>query len=298
MAKAEPPAVPKNKAEWDAYRKKTLSTLREHVFRGWPNKSGARPMKKVVDLEVDGIRLVAYAFVAQEPWSLRLFVAHRKGLPRKNLDLVVLNVLDEKGWGEFAATYGTSYPKAFEGLGKLPKPDREAFEKERNMFKSQSWAMAYLAPRGIGPTAWSGDARKQNHIRRRFYLLGQTLDGMRVHDVVRSTQALRKVDGLAETPLWLQAHGHMAANLLYASLHIPEVTRLDLHDLPVTHMEGPAYLQVLRHLDLPQAMALAAEHSQVVLYQPEAKYDPFPGKVAEALAFGKKAFSVRKSLKE
>ena len=51
----------------------------------------------------------------------------------------------------------------------------------------------------------------------------------------------------------------MAANLLYASLYLPSVTRLDLHDLPASHMQGPAYLNVLRHLDLPQAVALAAE---------------------------------------
>jgi len=61
-------------------------------------------------------------------------------------------------------------------------------------------------------------------------------------------------------------------------------------------MQGPAYLNVLRHLDLPQAVALASESARVVLYQPEAKYDPFPAQVAEALGLGKKAFSVRKSM--
>ena len=38
---------------------------------------------------------------------------------------------------------------------------------------------------------------------------------------------------------------------------VPEVARLDLHDLPESHREGPAYLNVLRTLDLPQAVALA-----------------------------------------
>jgi hypothetical protein len=164
------------------------------------------------------------------------------------------------------------------------------------MFENQDWAMVYVAPRGIGSTAWSGDARKRNHLLRRFYLLGQTLDGMRVFDVVRSAQALREIEGLGKAPLWMQAHGAMAANLLYASLYVPEVTRLDLHDLPASHMQGPAYLNVLRHLDLPQAVALAAERTRVVLYQPEAKYDPFPANVAKALELGPKAFAVRKSM--
>jgi hypothetical protein len=166
------------------------------------------------------------------------------------------------------------------------------------MFKNQEWAMAYVAPRGIGLTAWSGDARKQNHIRRRFYLLGQTLDGMRVHDVVRSAQALRGVDGFAKTPLWMQAHGHMAANVLYASLFTSKVARLDLHDLPTSHMNGPAYLGIMNVVYINEAVALAVDRCRVVLYQPEAKYDPFPAQVAEALGLGKKAFSVRQPVRD
>ena len=70
----------------------------------------------------------------------------------------------------------------------------------------------------------------------------------------------------------------------------------ELHDLPESHREGPAYLNVLRTLDLPQAVALAGERTRVVLYQPEAKYDDFPLQVAEALGFGPKAISLRKSM--
>ncbi|MDP6206964.1 MAG: hypothetical protein QGG01_01570, partial [Roseibacillus sp.] len=131
---------------------------------------------------------------------------------------------------------------------------------------------------------------------RRFCLLGETLDGMRVFDVVRSAGSLRAVQGMGKVPLWMQANSQMAANLLYASLSIPEVTRLDLHDLPESHRAGPAYLNVLRVLDLPQAVALAGERARVVLYQPGAKYDDFPLQVAEALGFGPKAISVRKSM--
>ena len=296
VPQAEPPTVPKDKACWSAYRKATMAGLNEHVFAGWPDNPGKLGNEKALDLKADGIRLAAYDFNSQQPWELRLFVAHRKNLSLKDADLVVLNVLDEKGWGDFAATYGKPFPAAFEGTGKMPAHDVEAFGSEKRMFDNQDWAMAYVAPRGIGPTAWSGDARKRNHILRRFYLLGQTLDGMRVYDVVRSAKALRGIEGLGKTSLWMQAHGAMAANLLYASLYVPEVTRLDLHDLPASHMQGPAYLNVLRHLDLPQAVALAAERARVVLYQPEAKYDPFPANVVEALELGPKAFAVRKSM--
>jgi hypothetical protein len=290
--------LPKDKAGWNAYRKATMAGLDEEVFAGWPDSPGKLSNKKALDLQADGIRLAAHDFTSQQPWELRLFVAHRKNLSLKDADLVVLNVLDEEGWGDFAATYAKPFPEAFGGpdAEKLPAHDVEAFGSEKRMFENQDWVMAYVAPRGMGPTAWSGDARKRNHVLRRFYLLGQTLDAMRVYDVVRSAQALREVEGMEKVPLWMQAHGQMASNLLYASLYVPEVTRLDLHDLPASHMQGPAYLNVLRHLDLPQAVALAAEGARVFLYQPEAKYDPFPAQVAEALGLGKKAFSVRKSM--
>jgi hypothetical protein len=52
---------------------------------------------------------------------------------------------------------------------------------------------------------------------------------------------------------------------LYASLFVPGIARLDLAGMPASHRDGPIYLNVLRHLDLPQAMAMAAERSEVSL---------------------------------
>ena len=40
--------------------------------------------KKALDLQADGIRLAAYDFTSQQPWELRLFVAHRKNLSLKD----------------------------------------------------------------------------------------------------------------------------------------------------------------------------------------------------------------------
>ena len=293
--------LPDDNATWNAYRKRTLAALRQDVFSAWPEAPGDLAVKERGAYEAHGVRFSAHGFNAQEPWRLPLFFSHRKGLAPRDLSLVVLNVLDEGGWQDFVATYAHAFPKAFEGVtGKnLPEPDSDAFAAERRMFANHTWGMAYVPPRGIGPTAWSGDARKRHHILRRFYLLGQTLDGMRAFDVLRAGQALCSLPGIkeAKVPLWMQARGDMASNVLYASLYLPGVIRLDLHDLPASHTEGPPYLNVLRHLDLPQAVALAATSgTRVVLYQAEAKYDPFPKKVVQALSFGKKAYAVREAV--
>lgn len=293
---ASAPPIPKGRDAWEKYRDKVRKELDEKVLGAWPKKSPEAKGETLADLSSGGIRFSVHRFVSQEPWKLSLYLVHRDGLARENLDLVVLNVLDADGWNDFAASYGKPFGKGFPKGLQLPAHDAKAFDSERKMFKNHKWAMAYVVPRGIGPTAWSGDARKRNQILRRFYLLGETLDSMRAYDVVRCAGTLRSVEGMSKVPLWMQANGQMAANLLYASLHIPAVTRLDLHDLPRSHREGPAYLNVLRVLDLPQAVALASERTRVVLYQPDGKYDNFPLRVAGALEFGPKAVTVRKSM--
>jgi hypothetical protein len=67
----------------------------------------------------------------------------------------------------------------------------------------------------------------------------------------------------------------MAANALYASLFSP-VAHIDLLDPPASHRDGPIYLNVLRHLDLSQAAALAIERSTLLIF---AK-DPAPWRFA------------------
>lgn len=143
------------------------------------------------------------------------------------------------------------------------------------MFATFKWGMAYVCPRGVGPTAWTGSDKAQTQRLRRFYLLGQTADGMRAWDIHRAVETLRGISGLRETPLWVQAHRDMAADAVYASLFTDGIKRLDLHDLPVTHngtvkgdarLMGPAMLNVLKTLDLPQAVAMAADRARVVIY--------------------------------
>ena len=110
--------------------------------------------------------------------------------------------------------------------------------------KNSKTGMAFVAPRGIGPTAWNPDERKQTQIRRRFMLLGQTRDGMRVWDVARAAAAVREVAGMKDVPLAIRGQRQMAGVALYASLFTPKVAQLDLYCLPKSHREGPIFLNV------------------------------------------------------
>ena len=125
----------------------------------------------------------------------------------------LLNVLDEQTWQDFLTSPGAAFPEAFPGM-ELPELDEEAFEAEKGMHTSMKWGMLYLPPRGIGPTAWTTDEKESTHIRRRFALLGQTIDGMRVWDIRRAIQSLRKLDGGDEPKLWIQSSGIMGGNAI------------------------------------------------------------------------------------
>jgi hypothetical protein len=247
-------------------------------------------VKEVWSVERDGLRFAAYDFVSQPHVVLRLYLMRRAG--NEPSHLVVLNVLDEQSWPEFLAAARVGFEQELKDET-LPEPDQEAYEAERQMHENFKWAMAYVAPRGIGPTAWDQSDKKQTQHRRRFALLGQTLDGMRVWDVRRAIQALRALDGFEKTPLWLQSHRRMAGVTLYASLFEPEITRLDLHELPKSHREGPFLLNVSKSLDMPQAAALAAERSRVVIYQDGNDGWEYTAATASHLGWDKKQFGIR-----
>ncbi len=285
------PALPQSPEQWQQTRDAWLQSLQEKSFRAWPADPPPLDVKEAFNAERHGVRFAAYDFTSQEAIRLRLYVAHRAGLEQP--DLVVLNVLDEAGWNEFLATMRPAFEEQLKDET-LTDADESAFEQTRKMFESFKWAMAYVAPRGIGPTAWDQSERKQTQHQRRFYLLGQTLDGMRVWDVRRATQALRTLDSMHNTPLWLQSHRQMAGVTLYASLFEPAITRLDLYQLPHTHRDGPYLLNVNRYLDMPQTVALAAERSRVAIYDADESAWQWPSAVVENLGWDKKQLQIRK----
>jgi hypothetical protein len=225
-----------------------------------------------------------------DPFDMELLVLHRQGLAKP--EITVLNVLDQRAWEEMLATLG---PALTSGVGKTErKADEKSYQSLRETLTNHDWAFAYFTPKGIGPTEWSQDEKKLTHIRRRFILLGQTEDGLRAWNVRRAIQGVRTIDGLAESPLWLQSQRQMAGVALAASLFEPNIARLDLYDLPHSLHDGPYFLNAQRYLDTPQLVTLAAERSRVVLYQDAASGWEYPSQVSEKLGWDAKQIQIRK----
>lgn len=216
---------------------------------------------KAVQPEFVGVvNSTTHAGFAGLPWTA-LHQSNRKSWFREEhkdkLSLVVLTMVDEAGWQEWVRELGPAFQKVLQVRQAAPF-DPVKFARTQRLLQAQPWAFAILGPRGIGPTRWTeAGTPADNHVRRRFALLGQTLDGQWVWDVRRGLAVLRTVPDLKDVPLWLQGKEQMAGIALYSSLFEPDVVRLDLWDLPASHLQGPTFLNVRRTLDLPQAVALA-----------------------------------------
>jgi dienelactone hydrolase len=294
VAEAPKAEVPADSIEWSRHTDGKLKTLRKKTFGGWPVEESIAPDGKlVVQAVTGGMRMQQLEFTAQDPFRLPLFLLHRDGLKLKDLDLLVLNVLDETGWRDFLGWANVGFSSQLhdfstDGIAL----NTEDWELQRKMFRNFKWGMAYVAPRGIGSTRFPIQGRKGIQIQRRFYLLGQTLEGMQVWDVRQAVQALREIKGVAKIPLWLQAEGRSAGVALYASLFENNIHRLDLHGLPKSHRDGPHFLNVSRHLDLPEAIAIAAGRSQVRVYQKQKGGWDFPLAVSGKLDWDRKQFKV------
>lgn len=262
-AAPEPP-IPQNAAEWSAMRDKWLKDLREKCFRAWPadspNDELSLDVAKVATGRVGDDRLSLYEFTSQPPYRLPLFAVHQTGEVVRHVEV---KVLDQPEWEDYQPILQAAFPDR--GFG--PAADLDI---TRSRFLSKSVVrpetlVIWTAPRGVGPTEWTRDDKERTHIRRRFMLLGQTDHSARVYDVRRAIQAARQITG-PNVSLSLTAGRDAAVWAMYASLFEPPMERVVLGSLTATHRNGPDILNILRFLDIPQALVLAADHGPVDVF--------------------------------
>jgi hypothetical protein len=222
-----------------------LQQLRDKVFAGWPNEPFAFVPMSHADRKSKGIRCRSFEFGTQRGIDLKLHLLTADGMRPER---VVLTVLDARAWTNCAA-------RAFcEGQAGAALP-RELDE----VLTGEKTALAFFAPRGVEPGSWSTNKIQFNHLRRRYMLLGQTLDSMRVWDIRCAIQAVRSLPGMGKTAVVLRCSGPMGVNACYAALFEPSVKSVEAEDLPASHRDGPDYLNVLKVWDIPQMLEALGE---------------------------------------
>lgn len=206
--------------------------LKERTFAGWPAESpelGLTPLPGEPAHLGPGAGWQPVRFLSQAHVPLRLF---RWGPGASKARRVQVNLLA-----------GTEPPALLS-----PAADTVTF---------------VFSPRGLGPAAWPGDARKQTQLRRRFQLVGQTADGMRVWDIRRALAAVRELHPGAE--IHVQAEDAMAAHALHAAVFDDQTLHLELTRLPASYRDGVDYLNVAQVTDLAQVLKLVCTRHEVTV---------------------------------
>ena len=283
------PRVPKDRDEWESMRDGWMNTLRKKVFAGWPDDPGPLDLKQAFSAERDGLHIEALDFNSQRHVRLRAYLMRRAGTDPSNG--VTMKVLDEDQWVKMIGGLRKTFARELGAeIGLLPEGIETSAVQEQ---LSEDTTVIAIAPRGIGLTRFVDDARKRVQIKRRFQLLGQTLDSMRVWDIIRATEAIRSMPDLSGSPLRLSASADMGVNALYASLFVDSLETLELSNLPASHMNGPDYLNILRFLDIPQALAMAVEIQAIFLRNSSKKTSDYASSTSLQLDRPSSSFSIQ-----
>ncbi|MGE0131544.1 MAG: alpha/beta hydrolase [Blastocatellales bacterium] len=247
VSAAPPAAIPSTRDEWKELSARWSAALREKVFNNWP-ATDSRPASKVVSDETrNGVRARLIEFQPDDAYRLHLaLLMHAKQKPSR----LIVRVLDEEERRHWATVGGQYFPALFASENKGGAAEEELLKPLQ-----QGTAIALVLPRGVGPTAWRKE--KDTHIRRRFLLLGQSLETMQVWDTRAALAALRELSSFGKLPVSLQGARTMSVVALFAALFEDGVTRLELERLPATLANGPSFPNALHFFDLPQLVALS-----------------------------------------
>jgi dienelactone hydrolase len=248
VPKAAPLRPPANGAEAREQQANYVRTLREKVFNGWPADSTTPKLALEKRITESGLRVRTHRLQTQPEVNLRLLVVEDPKVRKP--EKALLTVLDAESWTNAPAHW------LWQGGG-----TPEAVAELRSDMQHRKMALAFFAPRLVEPASSQAAAAIPAQVRRRYVLLGQTLDGMRVWDIRCAAQGIKTMPEFAKMPLYVKAKRLMGVNAAYAALFEPEIQKLKLEDLPASHMEGPDYLTVLKVGDIPQVLGILAERA-------------------------------------
>ncbi|MEY2410913.1 MAG: hypothetical protein QOF48_3583 [Verrucomicrobiota bacterium] len=102
------------------------------------------------------------------------------------------------------------------------------------------------------------------YVHRALPLLGATIDTLRVGDVLKMADAFiaRHPGG---GPIKITGRGAAGVIAAYAALFEPRLSEVVVVDPPTSHRTGPIFLNVLRVVDVPQALGLLAPRPLTIL---------------------------------
>ncbi|MER3414670.1 MAG: hypothetical protein C4297_00445 [Gemmataceae bacterium] len=210
---------PGSTGEARARREQVMTTLRQRVFRDWPETVPAASSPRAFG---PGILLVT-----DDP--IQVHVRHASAAAGTGaLKLIVLD--------------------ADEPIEAVPRWAKESVAAEDDVW--------LLVPRGGKGLEWTRKS-PPNYVERAHALLGRTVDAGRVYDVQAVARWLHENDraGRTVTALGRGQAGILAA---YAALWESAIGAVTVVEPPASHLQGPHFLGVLRYTDIPEVLGLLA----------------------------------------
>ena len=105
--------------------------------------------------------------------------------------------------------------------------------------------------------AWSTKS-PPNYVERAHVLLGRTIDELKVYRLMTSIETYKKQISSGPDPDRIVGVGQPGIIAAYAALFDPSIKEVTIIDPPKSHKDGPHFLNVLRVLDIPEALGLLA----------------------------------------
>jgi len=202
--------------------------LLERCFLAWPETT---ELHDEVDVQSIAVSKAVVAFKSEPHVPLRLAIQHPPELPLDQIESINL-VID---------------------LETSPV----------NLDSSDDETVARLSVRSGTLGRRKADERKLTHIRRRYQLLGTTLESMQVWDIRRGIQILRKQCPKLKK-ITISASEGAEPLVLLASLFESPVDRLIVPKLPAANRDLPSIFNLTRTMPAELLPILAARRSQIV----------------------------------
>ena len=223
----------------ESWRRDLLDRLREASFAAWPARPPDVPIPALGGRPAEGRETTEEGIEVFWRW-----------LPGRDADgprwLIVLNPGEE--------------------AGQVPAWARDLVG---------SGSVLLLCPRGVGPVSWTRNVFPYA-VERAFPLLGGTSDGGRVWDVM--TVARRRAGG--DTRWHAAGQGQAGIVAAYAALYEPAIAEVVAVNPPPSHQPrsdgeayGPALMNVLRVLDIPEALGCLAPRRLRLFGATDAAFD-------------------------
>ncbi len=222
------PKPPTTHDEFLTWSESLIERLESIVFREWPDQVPAAEVRDtrpngqfVLGTEDEILVLATRHELAQE--------IKRSPEHRERLWLVILN--------------------ADEPEGMLPEWTKQT------AIAGQSTVT--ISPRGCGESlAWT-KKNPPNYVERAHALIGRTVDAGRVYDIQAVARWLHEAEG-NELTIGVAGRGQAGILGAYAALFESSISEVMILDPPASHLSGPTLLNVLRVLDIPDALGLLA----------------------------------------